>query len=83
VLSEDEAGSPQIVPGTMPVPFPFRTGAELLAHTKSTGLPISGVMLANELARRDEASVRDGLARIRAVMQETARVGLALNVVEC
>src|SRR5215467_5759182 len=77
VLGEDEAGALAIVPDATPVPYPFRTGAELLAHTERTGLPISGVMMANELARRDEAEVRDGLLRIWRVMQDCVRAGCA------
>ena len=77
VLGEDEAGHPQIVPDTTVVPYPFTTGRELLEHTQRTGLPISGIMLANELARRDEAAVRDGLTHIWDVMQECARQGCA------
>jgi L-serine dehydratase len=75
VLGEDEAGNPQIVPDATPVPYPFTTGTELLEHTHRTGLPVSGVMLANELVRRDEAVVRDGLAHIWAVMQECVQQG--------
>ena len=75
VLGEDEAGNPQIVPDATAVPYPFTTGAELLQHTQRTGLPISGVMLANELVRRDEAAVRDGLTHIWHVMQECVRRG--------
>ncbi len=75
VLGEDEAGNPQIVPDATEVPYPFTTGAELLQHTQRTGLPISGVMLANELVRRDEAAVRDGLTHIWHVMQECVRRG--------
>src|SRR5215472_2606340 len=70
VLGEDEAGALAIVPDPTPVPFGFRTGEELLGHTRASGLPISGVMLANELLRRDEAEVREGLLRIWRVMQE-------------
>jgi L-serine dehydratase len=77
VLGEDETGAPRIVPDVTPVPYPFRTGAELLAHTRASGLPISRVMMANELARRDEASVRDGLLHIWAVMQECVQRGCA------
>ena len=40
-----------------PVPYPFTTGAELLAPPPRAGLPISEVMLANELVRRTEAEV--------------------------
>ena len=41
----------------------------------ASGLPISGVMLANELVRRDEAEVRSGLLRIWAVMQDCVAAG--------
>jgi L-serine dehydratase len=77
VLGEDEAGQPAIVADTTPVPYPFSTGGELLAHCTATGLPISGVMLANELTRRDEGEIRDGLLRIWAVMQECVARGCA------
>jgi L-serine dehydratase len=70
VLGEDEAGRPAIVADPTPVPYPFSSGAELLAITRRTGLPISGVMLANEMVRRDKAEVESGLLRIWAVMQE-------------
>ncbi|HEY1618997.1 MAG TPA: L-serine ammonia-lyase [Streptosporangiaceae bacterium] len=75
VLGEDETGAPKIVPDQTPVPYPFGTGAELLARTAETGLPVSGVMLANELARRDAAQVRDGLLHIWAVMKECVARG--------
>jgi L-serine dehydratase len=77
VLGEDEAGNAQIVPDATPVPYPFTTGLELLEHTERTSLPISGVMLANELVRRDEPAVRDGLAHIWDVMQECVQQGCA------
>jgi L-serine dehydratase len=75
VLGEDQAGGPQLVPDAAAVPYPFATGAELLTRTRSSGLPISGVMLANELARKDEAVVRSGLLRIWSVMQECVAAG--------
>jgi L-serine dehydratase len=75
VLGEDEAGTLAIVPDPTPVPFGFRTGEELLDHTRAFGLSISSVMMANELARRDETEVRGGLLRIWRVMQESVRAG--------
>src|SRR3712207_5707457 len=36
VLDEDEAGNPVIVEDRTPVRYPFRTGEELLAHTRET-----------------------------------------------
>jgi L-serine dehydratase len=77
VLGEDAAGAPAIVPDATPVPFEFRTGEELLDHTRNFGLSISSVMMANELARRDQAEVREGLLRIWQVMCECVEAGSA------
>jgi L-serine dehydratase len=77
VLGEDEAGQKKIVADATPVSYPFTTGAELLAHARATGLPISGIMLANELARRDKAQVREDLLHIWAVMRECVERGCA------
>jgi len=79
VLGEDEAGRPAIVADPTPVPYPFSSGAQLLAITERTGLPVSGVMLANELVRRDKAEVESGLLRIWAVMQECVAAGCAAD----
>ncbi|WP_117209432.1 L-serine ammonia-lyase [Allorhizocola rhizosphaerae] len=53
------------------VRYPFKTGAELLSH----GLPISEVMLANELAWRSSQDVTNGLLHIWQVMQECVQAG--------
>jgi L-serine dehydratase len=79
VLGEDEAGAPAIVPDSTAVPRPFQTAAELLAHTSATGLPISGVMMANETARREPAQVRAGLLGIWQVMRECVQRGCAAD----
>ncbi|WP_100497845.1 L-serine ammonia-lyase [Geodermatophilus chilensis] len=75
VLDQDEAGSPVVVEDSTPVRYPFRTGEELLARTRETGLRISDVMLANELSWRSEAEVRAGLLHIWSVMQECVERG--------
>ena len=75
VLGEDADGAPRIEADATPVPYPFGTGEELLDQTARTGLPISGVMLANECVRRTEAEVRDGLLRIWRVMRECVEAG--------
>jgi L-serine dehydratase len=75
VLDEDDAGNPAIVEDRTPVRYPFRTGEELLARTRETGLRISDVMLANELAWRSETEVREGLLHIWSVMQECVERG--------
>jgi L-serine dehydratase len=79
VLTESADGKPEIVADDTPVPFPFSTGAELLAHTRATGLPVSGVMLENEKARRPEAEVRDQLLHIWSVMRGCVERGCAAD----
>ncbi|MET8845646.1 L-serine ammonia-lyase [Amycolatopsis sp. NPDC004625] len=63
------------VEDSTPVPYPFRTGADLLGHCASTGKPISEIMLANELSWRSADEVRSGLLDIWAVMAECVRNG--------
>jgi L-serine dehydratase len=75
VLDEDEAGNPVIVEDSTPVRYPFRTGRELLAHARNSGLRISDIMLANELSWRSESDVREGLLQIWSVMQECVERG--------
>jgi L-serine dehydratase len=77
VVDEAAAGADRIRADTTVLPHPFTTGAELLAQCAETGLPISGVMLANEQAWRSEDEVRSGLLRIWSVMQECVRNGCA------
>ena len=77
VLDDDGSGQPELKPDPTPVPYPFRTGAELLDICNDHGLKISEVALANECARRPEAEVRAGLAGIWQVMQDCVRHGCA------
>jgi L-serine dehydratase len=57
------------------VPWPFRTGTELLQICRDQGLKISQVMLANECARRPEDEVRARLDKIWRVMRECVEHG--------
>jgi L-serine dehydratase len=75
VLDEDDAGRPVLVEDPTPVRYPFTTGEELLQRTRETGLSISDVMLANELAWRTEEEVRAGLLHIWSVMQDCVKRG--------
>ncbi|SFP93719.1 L-serine dehydratase [Actinomadura madurae] len=73
----DEQGAPVGRDAEDPAPpqYPFSSGAELLARCDESGLPISGVMLANEQARRTADEVRSGLREIWAVMRQCVRNG--------
>lgn len=55
---------------TVSLPNPIDSAAELMAHCETAGLPISGVVLGNELAWRSEADVHAGLDRIEQTMVE-------------
>ena len=73
----DPAADPLLRADQTPVRYPFRSGAELLAYTRATTLPISGVMLENEKAWRDEDEIRKGLLEIWRVMSECVASGAA------
>jgi L-serine dehydratase len=75
VVDEAATGADRIKADDTPVAHPFRTGTELLARCFETGLPISGVMLANELSWRDEPRISADLAEIWQAMQDCVAKG--------
>ena len=75
VIDTDASGQPQVVPDSTEVPYPFRTGAELMESCAGSGLRVSDIMLANECARRTEDEVRAGLLKIWHAMQQCIRRG--------
>ena len=70
VVDEAAAGADRIKVDTTAVRYPFTSAADLLARCEESGLPVSGVMLANETAWRPAGQVRDGLLNIWAVMRQ-------------
>ncbi|WP_406002653.1 L-serine ammonia-lyase [Streptomyces sp. NBC_00829] len=70
VVDESATGASRIKPDDTPVRLPFGSASELLLRAYESGLPLSGVMLANELSWRPESEVRAGLLRIWTVMRE-------------
>jgi len=62
------------------LPYPFTTGEELLAHARASGLPVSGIVLANEQALgRTAEQVRAGLADLWQVMRACVDRGCATD----
>lgn len=61
------------------VPYPFDTGAQLLAICQERGMRISDVVLANEVSRRSEQEVRDGILHIWSVMQACVHHGITTD----
>ena len=64
-----------IVEDSTPQPFPFTTGAGLLAHCREQGYSISQIMLMNEQVWRSEDEIRSGLLHIWQVMKECVERG--------
>jgi L-serine dehydratase len=75
VVDESATGADRVKQDPTQLAHPFSTGAEMLAQCEKTGLPISGVMMANEQAWRSEADIRAGLLAIWEAMQECVRRG--------
>jgi L-serine dehydratase len=84
VADEDQAaagsdGQPP-GPGDPDLPYPFTSGEELLACARASGLPISGIVLANEQALgRTAGEVRADLDDLWQVMRACVERGCATD----
>ena len=76
VVNQDEAAEDRIVADTTPLPYPFRSGDELLAQAQSHGLSIAQLMLENEKAWRSEEEIAQGLRELWAAMQACVARGI-------
>lgn len=79
VLTERELGEQQ---GEIPlpdVPHPFRTAKDMLAMANNSGKPIAEMKRENELAQGTAEHLKNGLARIWAVMEDCIDRGLATD----
>ena len=75
VVDDSAAGADRIVEDRTPLPYPFRSGAELLALCSQHNLAISALMRENERAWRPDDETRSGLQRIWQVMQDCVEAG--------
>jgi L-serine dehydratase len=75
VVDEQAAGADRIREDDTPLPYPFKTGAELLEICTLHDMSISQLMLENEKTWRSEQQVREGLLHIWEVMQGCVRRG--------
>ena len=67
-------------PGGPDLPYPFTSGEELLARTRASGLPVSGIVLANEQALgRTAGQVRADLGDLWQVMRACVERGCATD----
>ncbi len=77
VVEPDENGTTSIVADDTTQRYPFSTAEQLLVHCRREKIAISDVMLANELAWRDETALRSELLRIWSVMKDCIQQGCA------
>ncbi len=76
VLDEDQIVANTAPTRTLPVPYPYGSGDELLAQTEAHGLTIAQLMLANETTTRSEAEVFEGIDAIWEAMEACIERGM-------
>jgi L-serine dehydratase len=79
VRDEDEMGQAPATPNGPPIPHDFASGDDLLAQAERAGLTIAELMLANEVARRPETEVNEGLDEIAAAMYACIDRGMRVD----
>lgn len=68
-VAEDGSRQKIVAPDTTVLPYPYRSGAELLALTTAHQCSIAEIMRRNERHWRTDAETHEGLLKIWAVMQ--------------
>ena len=76
VLTEDELAMGRDTNDGQPVPFPFKSAAEMLKMAAKSGLSVAQMKRKNELARKPAADLDKGLVKIWAVMNRCIDRGL-------
>jgi L-serine dehydratase len=76
VMTDEELAAGKATDEGAPVPYPFKTAAEMLSMAKQSGKSIAAMKRANEIARNGEANLRKGTARIWQVMNDCIERGL-------
>ena len=69
VVNQDEAAQDRITADTTVLPYPFKSGAELIAQCESNKLTIAELMWANERVWRNDAEIEAELDAIWQAMQ--------------
>lgn len=76
VVNQDDAAVDRIVADETPLPYPFKSGDELLAQCQRSGLSIAQLMFENEKCWRGEDEIREGLRAIWSAMQACVTRGI-------
>jgi L-serine dehydratase len=75
VVNEKDAASGRLSPHDPEMPFPYRSGDDLLRFARESGLSVSEMTLRNEAAWRPESATRAGLLRVWRAMEECVNRG--------
>ncbi|MEM6760217.1 MAG: L-serine ammonia-lyase [Pseudomonadota bacterium] len=79
VVTEDELTAGSNDDAGAPVPYPFKSAAEMLAMADRSGLTIAQMKRANEVARASADSLGRGTARLWQVMRDCIDRGLTTD----
>ncbi|AGI67297.1 L-serine dehydratase 2 [Octadecabacter antarcticus 307] len=79
VLTADELASGADTDDGAPVPFPFKSAAEMLDMAAESGLSIADMKRENELSRISRADLKTGLDRLWQVMNDCIERGLVTD----
>jgi len=76
------ASNSQVIAAHNQLPYPFRSGRELLTMCRENGLTGAQLMMQNELTWREASDTHSGLDRIWQVMQDCVARGCGINYPE-
>jgi L-serine dehydratase len=79
VMTEQELAGGKDTDEGAPVPYPFKSAAEMLEMAKTSGLSIAGMKRANEISRNGEVHLREGSKRLWQVMNDCINRGLVTD----
>ena len=79
VMTEEELAAGKDTDEGAPVPFPFKSAAEMLEMSEKSGKSVAAMKRANEISRDGVANLARGTARIWQVMNDCIDRGLATD----
>ena len=79
VMTEEELAAGKATDDGPPVPYPFKTAAEMLEMARANGKTIAAMKRANEVSRNGAAGLAKGTARIWEVMNACIDRGLTTD----
>jgi L-serine dehydratase len=77
VMTEAELAAGKDTDEGKPIPFPFKTAAEMLEMARTSGKSIAAMKRENEITRNGEIHLREGSKRIWQVMSDCIDRGIA------